>query len=146
MLTAATRPSAFGSGPLAVNGGIAFGLAAGPIAWFVQLVANYALVSIACFPHDFPRTHPLPGLEWVGTGRIVINIVAAVVAMAATLVSLRIWWRIARHDTLPDDTVVPLAADRVRFLAASGVLLGLGSLAAILFNLVPLLTLPLCPR
>jgi hypothetical protein len=122
-----------------------FSLGAGPAAWFLQLVVNYALDSIACFPHDFPRTHPLPGLEWVDTGRIVISTVAAVVALAATVVSLRIWRAIARHYPEPDDDLLPPVAGPARFLAASGVMLGLGSSAATLFDLVPLLTLPPCP-
>ena len=144
-----THPETFRGAPPASGGidlgALFFSLGAGPAAWFLQLVVNYALASIACFPHDFPRTHPLPGLEWVGAGRIVISTVAAVVALAATLVPLRVWRAVARHYPAPDDDLLPPAAGRARFLAASGVMLGLGSFAAILFALVPLLTLPSCP-
>jgi hypothetical protein len=138
------RPAPPGSGGIDL-GALFFSLCAGPAAWFLQLVVNYALASMACFPHDFPRTHPLPGLEWVGPGRIVISTVAAVVALAATVASLRIWRAIARHYPAANDDLLPLVAGRARFLAASGVMLGLVSFAAILFALVPLLTLPSCP-
>ena len=45
-------------------GALSFGLSAGPLAWYIQLVINYALASHTCFPDGSPLDRPPAG--WLG--------------------------------------------------------------------------------
>lgn len=88
-----------------------FGVLAGPIAWAVQLVANFGFPeAIACAPAS--RT---PG-QIVGLGvETVIQIVNAL-ATSVTLVALLVSYRAFRRLRAADDT----PAHRARWMATAG--------------------------
>ncbi|MEJ0047871.1 MAG: hypothetical protein WDN04_18430 [Rhodospirillales bacterium] len=79
-----------------------FGLVGGPAAWFGQFVANYALASFACFPHDTPRVGTGPLWPSVPTAMLAINIAGMAIALLAAFrcVALMVGhaWRTARTD------------------------------------------------
>jgi hypothetical protein len=116
----------------------------GPIAWFLQLTANYGLVSHPCYPQSAPRTAFLPGWAWVSPALLAINLAALAAAFVAGFLALRLW-RATRESYPPVyNELLPPAAGRTRFLAICGMLTGFGAVAAILFDLIALLTVPPC--
>ena len=122
-----------------------FAVAAGPLAWFVQLNVNYGLDSHPCYPHEAPRAHPLPGWEGVGTALFAINLAAIVLALGGTWLSYRLWQASRGRPAPRHNDVLPPAVGRARFLAASGLLMGPMILAALICDLVSLATVPPCP-
>jgi hypothetical protein len=111
-----------------------FALAGGPLAWFVQLCAGYALATWPCFPADHRRLVPQNGYTWTFPLMVALLIAGVVVALLAFGVSWRTYAR-TRDETGGDD-------GRTRFLALWGMLLGAGfavatSLTAVAFLLVP---------
>jgi hypothetical protein len=134
-------------GPTSASGGglgpLFFGLSAGPVAWYVQLVVNYALVSHSCFPDGSPLAQPA---AWRAVAAIAftVNIAAILVALGASAVSLRIWLSMRQEYPAPHSDMLAPAIGRRRFLASTGAMIGLGSVAATLFALIALLTVPPC--
>ncbi len=117
-------------------------LAAGPAAWAVQLVAGYGLSSLACFPHDAPAVQsPPPGWGAEHAILLSLNIVCLLVALAGLAVSFAYWRARSpeKAEHAPD-----IAAARTRFLAACGLLAGLGFAIAILFDTAAILGVPSC--
>ncbi len=120
-------------------------LAAGPAAWVAQLVAGYGLSSLACFPHDAPlRQTPPQGWNAEPVVLIAINLACLAIALAGLLAS-SIHWRRARPETPGESSdLPPVSQGRTRFLAACGMLSGLGFAIAILFDIPPILGVPAC--
>ena len=120
---------------------LGFGLCGGPLAWAIQLNANYALVSHACFPAVAPRVWPLPGWEGLSTVMLVINVVALVIALAALGVS---WWawRATRVEQRGGSGQV--REGRSHFLAACGLMAAAGFFVATVFNTATLIWVPQC--
>jgi len=112
-----------------------FGLIGGPLAWFLQLDAGYALASWPCFPKDQRVTLPLAGFAWTRPAIILLLVAAVIVGLAALLVSLRGLRPAA-------DTAGGSGLDR--FLALWGALLGGGFAIATVLTAVALLVLPRC--
>jgi hypothetical protein len=130
--------------PAAGIGLLIFIVLGGPTAWFLQLTGNYGLVSHPCYPHFAPRSSFLPGWAWVSPALLAINLAALATAFAAGLVALRLWRATHASDPPVYNELLPPAAGRTRFLAICGVLTGFGALAAIVFDLIALLTVPPC--
>ena len=122
---------------------LAFGVAAGPLAWGVHLVVNYGIASHACFPGAGPRSQAPAGagLWWL---LLSIDLIAIAVAAAATLVSYRSWRATRRELAGRASDLLEIGEGRTRFLALWGLLTGVGFLLAVVFDGVALLVLPLC--
>jgi len=120
-----------------------FGACAPPIFWTGQLLLGYGVSSIACYGSD----HPTP-IDWTGGLRGILagfDAVAILVAVAGGAVSIRLMRNAGiEHDAHGIGTQVQVES-RVRFLAVWGALSSLWFLAAIVFNTVTSLTVPLCP-
>jgi hypothetical protein len=148
-MTAGAHPAVRGQPPSREDpvglGTLFFAVFGPPIAWFIQLNVNYALDSHRCFPHDAPRSDLLPGWEGVGTALLTINIAAILVALAAAVVSLRVWRATSKDHPPIDYEFLPPPVGRTRFLAICGTLTGFGFTAATIFNLAALLVVPTCP-
>ncbi len=117
-------------------------LIAGPAAWATQLIAGYGYSSLACFPHDAPAAQPpSPGEHALLIG---LNLTCLVVALAG-LVTATIHWRAAKAEgSAKSSDVLPPGLGRARFLAACGMLSGMGFAIAILFDTVAILGAPAC--
>ena len=137
-----TRPSASTGGT--GLGALFFGLSAGPLAWYIQLVINYALASHTCFPDGSPLVRPPAGWLGINITLFAVNIAAIVLALAASLVSLRIWVAVRHNYPAPHSDILALAIGRARFLALTGAMAGLGSMAATVFTLIALALVPPC--
>lgn len=121
-----------------------FGLWAAPAAWAGQLILDYGLTSYSCYPRDFPRTHVIAGWGGIWWGLLAINIAAIIGAAAGTLVSYRDWQATRNEHPGHAGHVLEAGIGRSRFLALLGIMTSLGFLAAIVFDLVVLLVVPLC--
>jgi amino acid transporter len=119
-----------------------FGITGGPLAWFVQLCAGYALATWPCFPSDHRMLIPQSGYAWSFPLMVALLIAGVVVALAAFGVSWRTYARTRDEAGGNHRHLIEVGAGRTRFLALWGMLLGAGfavatSLTAIAFLLVP---------
>lgn len=119
-------------------------LFAGPAAWAAQLIVGYGASSLACYPHDAPAARP-PGPGEHGF-LIALNLVCLAVAVGGLVVAAVHWRRAGGPEPARHNDVMPAGLGRARFLAACGMLSGLGFAIAILFDTAPILGVPACWR
>ena len=117
------------------NGGplLWFGMLGGPAIWFAQLLLNWSLTEGLCSPS-------FTGFLGVSSIRLVIllsGLIAAIIAIAAGVVSYRSWQQMTQDRTQPDDAARPR-----QFIALGGMLLGAFFTLAIVFTTVPVFILP----
>jgi hypothetical protein len=117
------------------------GIAAGPAAWSLQLLAKYTLTVHYCFPGDTPHAQMPPGLGWVWPMMVAIDGVMLLVAAGGAGMSFR-HWRITGEEA--GGRMFAVAEGRARFLAVWGMLTGSSFFLAIVIDLVALLLVPLC--
>jgi hypothetical protein len=129
------------SAPALRPAAIAFGLAGAPFAWIGHELLTYALAAYPCFPNDTALTRPLAGWDADRLALIGIDLIAALVAAAATYVA----WSgfLAVRASAHESGLQPARGPR-RFLAVCGLLAGAGFLAAILFDTLAAVMAPLC--
>ncbi len=114
----------------------AFGVIGGPLAWFIQLLAGYAMASGSCFLHDQRLITPGRSFAWTHAGMVAVLLLCTLVALAAFWVS----WQ---HLLRPSDRI-SAGAGRARFIATWGVVLGAGFCVATLLTGVGIRLLPRC--
>jgi hypothetical protein len=131
------------------RGGVAvpvllFGVFAGPLAWGIQLVVNYALAVYPCFSAGVARASVPPGSQSGWSAILAINISAGILALVGAAVSWRNWGSV--HNEHPGSTSHALEGGegRIRFLALCGMMTGLGFFAAIVFDTIALSMVPQC--
>jgi hypothetical protein len=136
------RISRHGAAPRQVGATVLLlALAAGPLAWALHLVLNYAFASQVCFPGPTPRQNGA-GLGWLWPLLIAIDLIGIAACALAALLSWRNW-REAPRD-LPLDREIEIGEGRSRFLASWGMFTGVLLALAIVFDFVGLWVLPLC--
>lgn len=118
------------------------GLFAGPIAWGLQLLINFALASHACYPDGAPLT--TPGWHSAWGVILLLNIVAAILSLAGAALSYRHWQATREEHPGGAGHTIEAGEGRTRFLALWGVMTGFGFLVAILFNTLALFMVPQC--
>jgi hypothetical protein len=119
-------------------------LFASPLAWGLQLVINYSLAAHACYPGDIPLHDVAPGFHAARAIVLLLNLLAAAIALAGAGFSYR-HWRATRTEQRGDaEHAVESGEGRTRFLALWGVMAGLGFFIGILFNTLALLMVPTC--
>ena len=121
-----------------------FGLWIAPAAWAGQLIVDYGLASYACYPRYAPQAHAVPGWGGLWWGLLAINIVAILAAAAGALVSYRDWQATREEHPGHFGHVLEAGIGRSRFLSLLGIMTSVGFLAAIVFDLIVLLVVPLC--
>ena len=122
----------------------AFSVIGGPAAWFIQICAGYWLASGPCFPGPNRYVAPAAGWSWTGPAVIVLMVVCALIALAAFLVS----WRIYRASTVDRSgshrELIEGGTGRPHFMAFWGMAYGAGFCTATLFTVVAYAALPRC--
>jgi hypothetical protein len=119
-----------------------FGLLGAPAAWAVQEIVGYAMTAEACFPNDRPVPFPDPHIPWDRPGALAVNVLALVIAAAATWTAWSTWRR--EQGPSSHDGLERTRDQRVCFMALSGLIVGVDLLAAILFNTAALIGVPQC--
>jgi hypothetical protein len=125
-------------------GEIFFGVMGGPLAWFLQLCAGYALASTPCFRDGVRVAEPLPVLQWTGPAMIAAMLGGVVVALLALAVSWRAFQRTRQEAGGGSGHLLEMGAGRTRFLALWGVLLGGAFAAASAMTAIAFILLPRC--
>ncbi len=119
-------------------------LLAPPLAWSAQLLLNYGLASHACFPSQFPKAGLTPGWSWLHGGLLAINVIALLVAGAATIASFFLW-RQTREEAAGDHAhLIEVGQGRTRFFTIWGVWSGVWFILQILFGLIAAIGVPGC--
>jgi hypothetical protein len=128
----------------AVNAACVFGLVGGPLGWYVQLCAGYALASWPCFPTDERTVAPIRGYDWTWPAMTVALLAGAAVALAALFVSYQAFRR-AQHASSGDQRhLIESGGGRTSFLALWGMLLGAGFALTTLITAIAFVILPRC--
>lgn len=119
-----------------------FAVLGGPLAWFVQFCAGYALASWPCFAKAERTLVPLAGYDWTWPAMILVLIGGVIVALCAFFISLRNY---QRTKGAPDQgEPVDDRASRRHFLALWGMVLGAGFALATVITAVAFVVLPRC--
>ena len=125
-------------------GALAFGLVGGPLAWFVQVCANYPMASWPCFPGEHRNLLPQPGSVWTLHAMIGASVAAFVIAVAAFVVAQRAFIRV-RHESHGDHThLLNVGSGRTRFLALWGMIFSAAFAVGIAMTVVAYIVLPRC--
>jgi hypothetical protein len=115
------------------------GLAGGPLAWIVQLMAGYAIAAAPCYTGP-DRDAAGQGSLWA----IVLYLLCLALALAGGMVSLIVYRRTRGETEHSEDALVEHGHGRTRFLALWGMLLGFGFAGVILVNGIALVGVPAC--
>jgi hypothetical protein len=118
-----------------------FGLFGGPLAWYLQLCAGYALASGPCFRDGIHVASPSAALQWTLPAMIVSTLAAFAVALFSLLVSWRAFRR-AQSDQAGEPAQA--GAGRMLFLALWGVILGASFALATAITGAIFIALPRC--
>ncbi len=121
-----------------------FALFGGPIAWFIQLCAGFALASEPCFSGGQLLAAPPPGSGWTWPAMIVLLAVGVLMALLSLLMSWRAFKRLRAEAQGDSGHGTEAGAERTRFLAIWGMLLGGGFAVATALTVVGFMTLPRC--
>jgi hypothetical protein len=121
-----------------------FGLFGGPLAWYLQLNAGYALASAPCFRDGIRLATPIPPLQWTMPALVLLTVGAFVVALLSLLVSWRALRRIKTEASGEPEHMVEAGAERTRFLALWGVLLAASFAVATAITGAAFIALPRC--
>jgi hypothetical protein len=113
-------------------------------AWLIQLIFDYGLAAHRCYPADEPVLAPdVPG-SWTHPALLALNLVAILMAIAASAAARSIWHRTKDEHGGSAHRLLTAGEGRTRFLAMCGQLAGIGFLIAILFDTVALYMVPRC--
>jgi hypothetical protein len=125
-------------------GELFFGVLAGPLAWYLQLCAGYALASTPCFRDGVRVAAPLEVLQWTRPAMIAAMLAGAVIALLAVGVSWRALRRTRQETGGGSAHLLEMGTGRTRFLALWGVLLGGAFAIATAMTAVAFILLPRC--
>jgi hypothetical protein len=122
----------------------AFGILGGPLAWFLQMCAGYALASWPCFPKNHRMVAPLPDYDWTFPAMIIGLLVGVAIALAAFFVSWSLFRRARSTSGGSHSIEIENRTHRTRFLALWGMLLGAGFALTTIMTAVAFAVLPRC--
>lgn len=121
---------------------LCFALFGGPLAWFLQLNAGYAMATQPCFVERQRVFTPHLAHDWTGPALAIVA-AALVIALLSTLTAWHIYRRACSQGAGNHRTLMEVGAGRTGFLALWGICLGSGSALAITTSFV-FFVLPRC--
>ncbi len=131
-------------------GVLLFGLMGAPVTWAAHLLANVTIAGRACYSGAELRPPDLAAAHATQTLILAIDAVAALLALAALIVSYRAW-RQTRHEQPPQsqdgsahEHVAEVGEGRTRFIALGGILMSSVFFVAILFDTYAAIVMPEC--
>lgn len=121
------------------------GVALGPAAWITQLTLCYGVAAYACFSGDAPR----PGAAteappWEFGLLLAANLACLVVAAAGVALSADALHKAETPAPGGEESLPAITRRRIQFVAACGVMAGLGAMLAILFDAPQIFLTPAC--
>lgn len=135
-VTPAGRPVRF------ADWGLLLAVAAGPIAWGLQLLVNYAFASHYCYPGEARLAGLAEG--WVWPLLIAVHVAALLLSAGGAAFSYGRWRRSGPRGWDRGVAVLETGRGRTPFLALWGLLTGLGFFVAIVFGFIALFLVPPC--
>ncbi len=128
-----------------LSGGLAFFmLFAGPVAWFVQLLASVPLAGWPCFPMTDRLSAPMAGYGWTWMGSLIVLVLCLAVALASGFISLAKLREVAGEKEGGHAELIEVGHGRTRFTAMWGVVLSFGFALASLLTFAGLFMVPRC--
>jgi amino acid transporter len=121
-----------------------FGVAGGPLAWFVEVCAGFALASAPCFSSAVRTTQPVAQLTWAWPAMIAVMVACVLTALIACAVSYRTFARTRAEAQGDPAHLMEVGAGRTRFVALWGVLLGAGFAIAAAATAIAFVAIPRC--
>ena len=121
-----------------------FALVGSGVAWFVQLVAKYAIASHSCYPGALPSSSVSPANGWLWPLLLGVDLVAFTIALTAAFLSYRDWRTILSEAGLSATAPTDSLESPARFFALWGMVFAFCFSAAILFDLINVLVLHRC--
>ena len=119
-------------------------IGAGPAAWIVQLIAGYAIASVACTVRRAVGGASGDAFAGEPAWLIALSFAALVIVVAGGIFCRIAWNRTAREKTGGPETTLTTGTGRTRFLAVFGMLSSVGFTLAVLFNTIEPLLVPGC--
>ncbi|HEX3950192.1 MAG TPA: hypothetical protein VHW95_10120 [Steroidobacteraceae bacterium] len=123
---------------------IFFLLFGGPLAWFLQLNAGFALATQPCFLDNQRFPAPRLSLVWSWPAMIWLLIAALAIALLSVLTAWRAYQRTKTESSGDHLHLMEIGSGRNRFIALWGICFGAGSAVVILMTLVAFFVLPRC--
>ena len=123
-------------------GALWFGLFGAPVAWSIQELVSFAVVSHSCFPSRRPLGAPSSAGTW--TIALMVSLLTLVLGAAGAVAAWRAWQRTraaAEHGAVRQ---VEAGEGRVRFMAVSGLIVSGMILYNMVLNLMALFIVPPC--
>lgn len=121
-----------------------FAVFGGPLAWFLQLNADFALASNPCFPGNERSIAPHLARDWTWNAMIVIAAAACAISLAAMLAALRAHRLAKQAGSGGHQDLMKIGAERTLFLTFWGLCLGAGSALLIGLTALAFFMLPRC--
>ncbi|HEY3809386.1 MAG TPA: hypothetical protein VGL50_05560 [Steroidobacteraceae bacterium] len=121
-----------------------FGAIGGPLAWFVEICAGYALASGPCFKDAARVNGPVGGFGWTFPAMVALMLVCVLVALGAFAVSYTQFTRTRSESEGGHEHLMEVGGGRTRFVALWGMLLGAGFAVAAVISAVAFALLPRC--
>lgn len=119
-----------------------FGIFAGPAAWALQTIIDYALVAHFCYPDDSPVSAPaFGGARGVA---LLVSLLMLVVVLLSLMTAYRSWSATRHGHDNEHHELLEVGEGRARFMAFSGVLVSIVFLFAVIMNALPLAMGTLC--
>ena len=139
-MTAATHPAparhAVGLGALW------FGLFGAPVAWSIQELVSFAVVSHSCFPFWQPLT--LPRIAGTWTIALVVSLLTLALGAAAGATAWRSWRRTGSRQGEHAERQAEVGEGRARFMALSGLIVSGMVIYNMVLNFLTLFLVPPC--
>jgi hypothetical protein len=123
-------------------GALWFGLFGAAVAWSVQELVSFAVVSHSCYPDMRPR--PAPTIAGTWSIALALGLVMLVLGVSAGVTAWRSWRRTEEPGGTRIAHQLEVGERRVHFMATSGLVVSGLVLFAIVLNLVALFLAPIC--
>jgi hypothetical protein len=124
-----------------MSGAGLFGVFGGPLAWFLQLCAGYALASRHCASSNVRMP---AALDWTQAAMLTVATAAIAVSLLAALVSWRALQRTKTETPGDPRHLTEVRSGRDRFLALWGTVLGSSFAVAAAMTSFGVVILPRC--
>lgn len=120
---------------------LASALIAVPSIWGMRLVANFAIDSHYCFPGEI-RSDTLP--SWAWPTLLGLDFLAIAIAAVGIGISVTSWRRSRDEFAASSGPLIEIGEGRTRFLSLWGLMISVGFLIALVFDLVAVWIVPTC--